>query len=80
MTTIAFTEAKATLSDLLDRVEDGEEITITRHNQPVAKLVAAKRSSSHEMREVIEALKRSRSRSQKVTQAEIKEWKNAGRP
>ena len=80
MTTIAFTEAKATLSELIDRVAGGEEITITRHNQPVAKLVAAHQTSPHEMREVIDALKRSRSRSQRVTQAEIKEWKNIGRP
>lgn len=30
------TEARATLSDLLDRVTGGEEITITRHGRPVA--------------------------------------------
>lgn len=33
-------EAKNTLGALLDRVEKGEEITITRHGKPVAKLVA----------------------------------------
>ena len=32
-------EAKNTLSALLDRVEQGEEIVITRHGKPVAKLV-----------------------------------------
>jgi prevent-host-death family protein len=32
-------EAKAHLSELLDRVVDGESITITRHGTPVAKLV-----------------------------------------
>ena len=31
-------EAKNTLSALLDRVEKGEEITITRRGKPVAKL------------------------------------------
>jgi prevent-host-death family protein len=35
-------EAKNTLSALLDRVEKGEEITITRRGKPVAKLVPAK--------------------------------------
>jgi prevent-host-death family protein len=32
-------EAKNTLSALLDRVERGEEIVITRHGRPVARLV-----------------------------------------
>jgi prevent-host-death family protein len=32
-------EAKNKLSALLDRVERGEEIVITRHGRPVAKLV-----------------------------------------
>jgi prevent-host-death family protein len=32
-------EAKNTLGSLLDRVENGEEIVITRHGKPVARLV-----------------------------------------
>jgi len=32
-------DAKARLSSLLDRVERGEEIIITRHNRPIARLV-----------------------------------------
>lgn len=32
-------EAKNTLGSLLDRVQDGEEIVITRHGRPVARLV-----------------------------------------
>jgi len=34
-------EAKNRLGALLDRVEDGEEIVITRRGKPVAKLVPA---------------------------------------
>ncbi len=34
-------DAKNTLSALLDRVEQGEEVTITRRGKPVAKLVSA---------------------------------------
>jgi prevent-host-death family protein len=34
-------EAKNTLGSLLDRVERGEEILITRHGKPVACLVAS---------------------------------------
>jgi prevent-host-death family protein len=32
-------EAKNTLSALLDRVERGEEVVITRHGKPVARLI-----------------------------------------
>ncbi len=32
-------QAKNTLGSLLDRVENGEEIVITRHGRPVARLV-----------------------------------------
>lgn len=35
-------EAKTTLSRLLERVEQGEEIIISRSNVPVARLVSAK--------------------------------------
>lgn len=38
MTEIGAFEAKNTLSSLLDRVERGEEIVITRRGRPVAKL------------------------------------------
>jgi prevent-host-death family protein len=34
-------EAKNTLGSLLDRVERGEEIVITRYGKPVARLVAS---------------------------------------
>jgi prevent-host-death family protein len=42
-------EAKTRFGELLDRVADGEEVVITRHDKPVARLVpegasAARRS------------------------------------
>jgi prevent-host-death family protein len=37
--TIGAFEAKTHFSDVLNRVEDGETITITRHGRPVAKIV-----------------------------------------
>lgn len=39
MTVVGAFEAKTKLSELLDRVEKGEEITITRHGKVVARLV-----------------------------------------
>lgn len=40
MRTIGAFEAKNKLGALLDLVEQGEEITITRHGKPAARLVA----------------------------------------
>ncbi len=39
METIGAFEAKTHLGELLDRVERGESVTITRHGKPVAQLV-----------------------------------------
>ena len=41
MHTVGSYEAKTHLPQLLERVEQGETITITRHGKPVARLVAA---------------------------------------
>jgi len=38
MATVKLTEAKARLGELLDKVEGGEEIVITRHGKAVARL------------------------------------------
>ena len=39
MASIGLFEAKTHLSELIARAERGEEVVITRHNKPVAKLV-----------------------------------------
>lgn len=39
METVGLFEAKTHLSELVARAEQGEEVIITRHNKPVAKLV-----------------------------------------
>ena len=41
-TTVTATEAKAKILALLDQVESGDEIEITRHGRPVARLVPAR--------------------------------------
>ena len=45
MKSFAVFEAKNRFSELLNAVEQGEEITITRHGQPVARLVAISAAS-----------------------------------
>jgi prevent-host-death family protein len=41
METVGTFEARNRLSELLDKVERGEEVVITRHGKPVARLVPA---------------------------------------
>jgi prevent-host-death family protein len=41
-------ETKNTLSSLLDLVEGGEEVVITRHGKPVARLVPPKGGANRE--------------------------------
>jgi prevent-host-death family protein len=50
-------EAKTHLPALLERVAQGEEITITKHGRPIARLVPVAYTSSERRREVIERLK-----------------------
>jgi prevent-host-death family protein len=38
MVTVSLVQAKAHLSELLDKVEAGEKVVITRHGRPVAQL------------------------------------------
>ena len=43
MVTVNLAQAKAHLSELLDRVEAGEEIVVTRHGRAVARILSAAR-------------------------------------
>jgi prevent-host-death family protein len=57
-------EAKNTFGSLLDRVEQGEEIVITRHGKPVARLVPnSARQDEHQVRA---AFQRIRERAQQL--------------
>jgi prevent-host-death family protein len=44
MDSISLADAKARLSELIDRAEAGEEICITRRGKPVARLLPAQRA------------------------------------
>jgi prevent-host-death family protein len=50
MSTVGAFEAKNRLGALLDLVERGEEVTITRHGKPVAKLVAPATSETQQQK------------------------------
>jgi prevent-host-death family protein len=44
--TVGAYQAKTHLSELLEKVEAGEEITITKHGAPIAKLVPVRKETS----------------------------------
>jgi len=57
-TTVGAFEAKTHLSALLERVERGEEILITRHGRPVARLAPVAAALDADVAEAVARLKR----------------------
>ena len=78
MDTIGTFEAKTHLTRLLDRVAAGEQITITRHGTPIARLVPVKPTGSRQIRETIAKLKEF-SKCQTLGDLKIKDLINEGR-
>jgi prevent-host-death family protein len=62
MITVGAFEAKTHLSTLLDRVAGGEEVVITKHGKPVARLVSAAGIDRERVNEAFEKLKLLRKR------------------
>ena len=60
--TVGAFEAKTHLSTLLDRVGEGEEVIITKHGKPVARLVSAAQVDRARVNDAFEKLKLLRKR------------------
>ena len=71
-------EAKNRLSELLDAAENGEEVVITKHGRPVAKLVPVDDVDRAKVRETIEWFKDFRKK-HPLRGLKIKELINEGR-
>ncbi len=57
--TVGAYDAKTHFSKLLERVEGGEEVTITRHGSPVARMVPVRRKATREQRrQAIDAIRK----------------------
>lgn len=79
VTTIGAFDAKTHLSQLLDRVERGEEIEITRRGQPVARLVPCEAKHDGEsLRRLVQRVREERG-SYGITAKDITAWKKEGR-
>jgi prevent-host-death family protein len=75
--TVKVNEAKTHLSDLLAKVEAGEEVIIARGNDPIAKLTRVRREgdAGAAIAEVLAA----RQGRPKTTIDEILDWRDEGR-
>lgn len=80
-TVVGAYEAKTKLSELLDRVEKGERITITRHGKPIAEIVP---KHAHDVERARAAMNRMRALAETVdldlSWEEIKKLRDQGRP
>ena len=79
-------EAKTRFGRLLDRVARGEEIVVTRHDKPVARIVPAGRPAQREVRAAVAGLRElrrgislRRESDRVLTTAEIKSLIEEGR-
>jgi prevent-host-death family protein len=85
MRTLSASEVRARLGQLLDRVARGEEIVITRHDKPVARIVPEGRDSLEAVRRAIQSMRENRRRMAQrkgfkpLTDKEIKDSINEGR-
>lgn len=76
---IQASEAKAKFAQLLDQVEQGETIVITRHGKVVAHLMPDESARRERSREAIERIMAARKTAPSVTVEEILEWRDEGR-
>ena len=67
MNTVTALEAKTRLGELLDRVARGEEVVITRHEKPVARLVPEGGRNLADIRLGVDALREVQEAIQKRT-------------
>jgi prevent-host-death family protein len=85
MATVTAFEAKTRFGELLDRVSRGEEVVITRHDKPVARLVPEGTPRQDEVRRSVEGLRDLQARIRKrskatLTDREVRAAIERGRP
>ena len=78
MRQIQASEAKTHLPSLLDDVERGETLIITRHGKPIARLVPDEASRRDEIRKAVEELKEIRKTFGKLSLEEILSARHEG--
>ncbi len=75
-------KAKAKFAELLDKVEAGETVIITRHGKSIARLEPddeARRQRARASRQAIDGITEARKTAPRVTVEEILQWRDEGR-
>lgn len=74
--TVKVGEAKTHLSDLLVKVEGGEEIIIARGDQPIARLTRIEKAD--DLAALVAEVRAARARAKSVTRDELLAWRREG--
>jgi prevent-host-death family protein len=79
MITVGSFEAKTHFSALLEKVAAGEEVVITKHGKPIARMVAAAAFDQADVDDAVEQLRRFR-KGKTLGGLSWKELRDKGRP
>jgi prevent-host-death family protein len=79
MREIQASDAKARLPQLLDEVERGETLVITRHGRAIARIVPEAHRRQEEVDRAIDGIKRLRRRTGKIAVSELLSARDEGR-
>jgi prevent-host-death family protein len=71
MKNVPATEAKAKFSELLDEVERGERVEITRRGRVIARLIPAEEASESDKKRAFAEIRALRERLPRIPQAEL---------
>jgi prevent-host-death family protein len=78
MREVQASEVKTHLTELLDEVERGETLVITRHGRPIARIIPETQGRKMEFDKAIENMKALRKRTAKVTVDDILSARHEG--
>jgi len=78
MREVQASDAKAHLPQLLDDVERGDTVVITRHGRPIARIVPEADRRQQEIGKAIEGIKALRKRTGKITVDELLSARHEG--
>ena len=79
MKRIQASQAKAQFAELLDQVERGETVVITRHGKPIARLIREEDERRADALRAMAEIKELRKTAGRATIEEILAWRDEGR-
>lgn len=79
METIGAFEAKTNLGKILDRVEKGEQILISRHGRPIARIVPYEGKGQNEIVQAMSEIRKVRESTKKFSKGELQAFVREGR-